>query len=234
MIKSDGDIGAKPVVKNLAYLLFKKLLHRDEKSDIIWSHYDDEFIKISLKRLRYISASLYKEFKSRGIKPGDSVILADLMVNNVSLIAVFFIALVSYGCRVMLPMWVETNEISNWIKMINCKCIFAPRAEINRLKGYGREKQIIEMIKDTAMENNIPFYDIEKDFGTKNYLFDIIPEKFSPLEDEVVKEVLDDTNADMEMAIFTTSGTTGRSKLLVYTQKAYLNTIAAHEASDLY
>ncbi|HEC89299.1 MAG TPA: hypothetical protein ENI44_01805 [Thermoplasmatales archaeon] len=234
LIKSDKNIEDKFVADNLADLLFKKLLHRDENCDIIWSHYNDDFIKISLKRLRYISASLYKEFKSRGIKPGDSVILADLMVNNVSLISIFFVALVSYGCRVMLPMWVETNEISNWIKMINCKCIFAPEEEINRLKGYRREKQIIDIIKNTAVENGIPFYDIERDFGTKKYLFDLIPENFSPLEDEVVKEVLNDTNADMEMAIFTTSGTTGRSKLLVYTQKAYLNTIAAYEASNLY
>ncbi|HDM67241.1 MAG TPA: hypothetical protein ENG62_02510, partial [Thermoplasmatales archaeon] len=233
LIESNRKISDKLVARNLAELIFNRFPHRDENSDIIWSHYDEEFINISLERLRYIVASLYKEFESKGVKPGDSVILVDLMVTNVSLIAVFYLALVSYGCRVMLPMWVETNEVSNWIKLIGCRFIFAPEEEISRLRGYKREKIIIELIKESARENNIPFYDIERDFGTKKYLFESIPKGFL-LRDELVQRILRETDADMEMSIFTTSGTTGRSKLLVYTQRAYLNTIAAYEASNLY
>ncbi|MCK4995500.1 MAG: AMP-binding protein [Thermoplasmatales archaeon] len=232
-IKSDKTL-KKIDIKNFAELVFKKLKNRDENCDIIWSHDNEHFLKISLKRLRYIVVCIFKELEGKKIKPGDTVILADLLVTNVSFMALMFTTLAAYGCRVLLPMWIETKEIENWIEISNCKAIIYPENEMKNLSKHEREKQILKEIKNNAEKTTIPLYDIENDFNLRKYLYKDIPRNFKPLEDRLVNKILKETDSSYEIAIFTTSGTSGRSKLVVYDQNAYINTISSYEAAGLY
>ncbi len=233
LISSDKKI-KKIGIKNFAELLFKKLPNRSENCDIILSHENERYLKISLKRLRFIVLNLFKKFKDKKIKPGDTIILADLLVTNVSYISLIFTALAAYGCRVMLPMWIETREIKNWIKLTNPKAIIFPENEINNLSKHEKEKQILKEIRECVKKTKVDFYDIEQDFKISKYVKLKIPNDFNPLENILVKKIIKETNKSNEIAIFTTSGTSGRSKLVVYDQEAYINTIVSYEASGLY
>jgi len=234
LISSDKKIKKKIDIKNIAELIFKKINNRDENCDIIWSHENEKFLKINLKKLRYIVNCLYKDFEEKKIKPGDTVILADLLVTNVSYMSLVFIALASYGCCVMLPMWVETKEIKNWIDLVKCKAIIHAESEINSLSKHKREKQIMNEIKTAIDETKILSIDIVKDLKISQYVNNTIPNDFDPFKDELVKKICKNTDEFYEFVIYTTSGTSGRSKLVVYDQKAYLKTIESYEATGLY
>jgi acyl-coenzyme A synthetase/AMP-(fatty) acid ligase len=233
LIQSEYDYKKKDI-KNFSELVFKKFTHRPENCDIIWSHDNEKIIKISLKHLRYIVSYLFEEFKRKKISPGDTVILADLLTNNVCLMSVMFTALASYGCRVMLPMWVETKEIETWIKITCCKAIIAPLSEVKNLKKHEREKYIVCEIEKAVKNMDIICYDIESDFKIKELLYNDVPDDLDFSNFSLVKKILKETDGTNEMAIFTTSGTSGRSKLIVYDQNAYINTISSYEASNLY
>jgi acyl-coenzyme A synthetase/AMP-(fatty) acid ligase len=221
-------------IKNFAELIFKEIPNRSEDCDVIWSHDDERFVKISLKQLRYIVTNLFEELEEKKILPGDTVILADLLVTNIAFMALVFTALATYGCRVLLPMWVETKEIENWIKISNCKAIIFPENEMTNISKHEREKQVLREIKNIANKTSTPLYDIENDFNIREYLYGDVPSDFKSLENKLVSKILKETDGSYEIAVFTTSGTSGRSKLVVYDQNAYFNNIASYEASGLY
>jgi len=75
-------IPRKSTVNNLAQLLFEKLDHRTEDSEIIMSHIGNKVEIIHLERLRYITAALYLKFDKLGFKRSDTIILASLPGNN--------------------------------------------------------------------------------------------------------------------------------------------------------
>ena len=113
-----------PTINNLAALLYTKLDQRPEDSQIILSHDGNTIVTISLERIRFIVYSLFEEYKKIGIKAGDTVLLASISGNNELFIALQFIALSCFGIRVLLPMFMEMNEISEWIRLSNCNTVF--------------------------------------------------------------------------------------------------------------
>jgi len=225
----------KPIISNIAELIFKKLPHRDEKCFIMMSHDDKKYVNITLEQLRYITISLMKDFSKKGIKPGDTVFLTTLSVNSELLILLMFIALTAYGSRVLLPMFVETSQLRNWIQNTNCKTIILPEKEVSILdKKYDREKQIIREIKKAAKENEIITYDISEDFDIKTYLYHPIPKNFIKHNFETVEKAINTTNLKTESVIFTTSGTTGASKLVVYEQGAFIRSCTSWQEAGMF
>jgi len=190
-------------------------------------------VKISLGQLRYIVINLLEEFKQKRLHPGDTVLLVDMLVNNVCNTSVIFTALAAYGCRVLLPMWIETKEIENWIELAHIKAIIAPGKEINNNKKQTREKEIVKKLFEIATNNKVKYYDIEE-FNIKQYLSDSTVYHHKSGINELVEKCINGTDPTTEMVIFTTSGTSGRSKLVVYDQQAYINTIRSYDSTGLY
>jgi acyl-CoA synthetase (AMP-forming)/AMP-acid ligase II len=221
------------IVKNIAELLFTRLPHRDEHSFIILTHVDETYVEVSLQKLRYITASLYQEFHKKNIKPGDTVLLATLSVNTELYTILLFTGLISYGARVLFPMFVETTELGTWIKNTNCTAVIFPYHEIQELLGYERQKQVINDIRRIAEQNHLPLFDTSEDFHLTTLLnTSILPKEYTT--NASVQSCLNTTDLSTESVIFTTSGTSGQSKLVLYEQGAFLRNCHCWQASGLY
>lgn len=225
----------KSPINNLAELLFKELPNRNENSSIILSHENEKYVDVKLKRLRFIVASLFEEFNKKGIKPGDTVLLTTLNVDNVLFLSLMFIGLITFGARVLLPMFVETLELNNWIHFTKCDWIIIPEKEILALnKNYEMEKQIIKKIKQVANDNNVITFDLAEDFNILAYLYMKSSNNFSIDKNEIINNVINNTNVSTESVIFTTSGTSGKSKLVVYEQGAFIRNCISWREAGMY
>ena len=120
----------KPIINNFTEMIFKELPHRDEKCFVILSHDKEKFVKISLKRLRFIISSLMQEFEKKGISPGDTALLPTISVNSELFVALMFISLIVYGVRALLPLYVEIPELDTWINNSECKVVIIPEKKI--------------------------------------------------------------------------------------------------------
>ena len=232
LIKSNVTI-SKPNINNIAEMVFNKLPHRNENSLIILSHDYENYIEINLTKFRYITASLIEKINKKNIKPKDTVLLATFSVNSEFLITLIFIALVSYGVRVLLPFFVENSEIDSWISKTKCKFIILPKKEILSMRNVTREKISVKKLIYYAKKNNILVYDLDEDFNIRSLVYKSIPKNFL-INNNLIKNSLKNTNLNTEAVIFTTSGTSGRSKLVVYEQGAFIKNCISWQESGFY
>lgn len=232
VISSSQPIG-NPIVPNIAALIFQRLPHRDEDSFILLSHIDDTYVTVSLPRLRFVVSSLYKEFQEKNIKPGDTVLLVTLSVNTEVYTVLLFFALVSYGVRVLFPLFVETAALDIWVKRTHCSVVIIPEKEVLSLRGYDRQKQVISDIRAIAQNNSLQVYDVTRDFHLHDLVHQALPQ-YEFLQDSLVQRCLQDTGMSTESVIFTTSGSSGVSKLVLYQQGAFLRSCQSWQESGMY
>jgi len=215
--------------KTIGQILYDELPSRRLNDRIILSHIETKYTEISLLKLRFIVSNLLSDFTRHGINYRDTVVLLNFPGCNETYTALFFLALVTRGCRVFLPMFSETVEFDNWLEVANVKHIILPEGEVMSLEGHDREKDSIKAIRKIAGLRTIPLLDILTDFG---FMTDINKESISgqPVSGEVLRS-LEQVVPSEEALIITTSGTTGHSKLVVYTHEAYwLNCMAWQQA----
>lgn len=219
--------------KNLAELIFEKLEIRNENSFILLSHDDTSYVEISLKQFRFIIFSLYREFTKKGIHSGDTVLLAAITGNNELFIALMFAALTSFGVRVLLPMFLETNELLDWLKESDCHIALIPEEDILSLHHHEKEKRIVKEMRRISGDWNLSCYDIFADFNIREYLYST-PQDSSYCDDELYKEIVRQTSYKTESLLITTSGTAGKSKLVVYCQGAYIYSCMSWQQAGLF
>jgi acetylornithine/succinyldiaminopimelate/putrescine aminotransferase/predicted amino acid dehydrogenase/acyl-coenzyme A synthetase/AMP-(fatty) acid ligase len=218
------DKGRHPL-KTIGNILFSKLPGRKEESKIILSHFENQYVEISLGRLRSIILRLLRSFNEKGISRGQTVILLTFQGCNEMITALIFIALAAKGCRTFLPMYSEAEEFSEWIDMTHSEHVILPQNEVRSLEGHEREKSEIEEIRDIADQKRLKIWDNLTDFG--------IDAEFSgslqsfPESETFSDNEFNNVNPSDDVLIVTTSGTSGRSRLVVYTHEAYyLNCLA--------
>jgi len=224
----------KPPFHNIAELIYKKSPYREEnQSNILQTQHNNKTLTISLRHYRYLTTKILEDLEKLNIQKNQTVLLATFSSNSVLHTALLFTALIARGNRVFLPMFVETNQLNRWLKTTHCQAAIIPETEI--IEGNNKEeKHIIEKIRSTLEKQHIPLYDTIKDFSFQQYLTDPPKKSQSYLKHKFVQEAIQKTSPSNEAAIFTTSGTTGISKLVVYTQKGFLNNCASWQASNAY
>ena len=232
IIASDEKITVKSV-KNLSSLIFNQLIHRDENSDVILSHDGTKLVKISLKRLRFVVYSLFNQLEKKKIKPGQTVLLASISGNNELFIALMFTALSAYGVRVLLPMFMEINALEEWLDMTGCSVIILPGEEILSLNHHEKEKSIVHSIKKIALQRKLPCFDILKDFSLRKLLYQNIPD-ISYSSDIQVRKAVKSTTHETEAMLISTSGSSGKSKLVVYEQGAFIRSCLSWQAAGFF
>ena len=199
-------------------ILFKPLSHRPESSTVILGHQEAELIDIKLNELRYLVSQLAVIIKEKKIEQGDTVLLGSFYSSNELGNALLFAAFACMGIRVFIPIYPEVDEFDHWRSLTQFKCVIMPYKEILQQKGHDREKEVIHSFETLCSQNQLPFLDAYEDFN--------LPVLLSQLKDNTWKShpgftFPDSIAADTEAVIFTTSGTTGKSKLVVYTQEAF-------------
>ena len=224
----------KPTINNFVELIFKELPNRDEECFVILSHDKDKFVKISLKRLRFIISSLMQEFEKKGISPGDTALLPTISLNSELFVTLMFISFIAYGVRVLLPMYVEIPELETWINNTKCKAVVIPEKKILSNIKNDKEKQVAKELRYICQKKKIKFYDLFEDFTIRSYMYDSIPNQFSIKNDRLVNKAIKENNLKTESVIFTTSGTSGRSKLVLYEQGAFIRNCYSWQVSNMF
>jgi acetylornithine/succinyldiaminopimelate/putrescine aminotransferase/acyl-CoA synthetase (AMP-forming)/AMP-acid ligase II len=218
--------------KTIGDILFNKINRRKEDSKIILSHFENQYIEISLSHLRNIVLNLLDSFEEKKIFKGQTVLLLTFSGCNEMITALFFIALAVRGCRTFLPMYSETSEFSDWLKLTGSDHIILPGLEVMSLEGHDKEKSAITDIKDLAGDKTIIVRDSLADFGITELLFDppkIIGKDIRHYNKEWKRVLPGD-----EALIVTTSGTSGKSRLVVYTHEAYYLNCLSWEQAGFY
>ena len=220
-------------VKNISELIFKKMNERNEEADVILSHVDNVIVKISLKRLRHIVFTLYNEFEKKEIKSGDTVLLASISGNNELFTSLLFLALSSYGVKVFLPMYLETNDLLEWLEKTQCTTVIIPEKEIFAFSHHEKEKSTINTIKEVAFNNDLICYDIFEDFNFPELLQTFIPE-IDYLSQPIVLNTINNTCPETEAMLITTSGSEGKSKIVVYNQGSFIKCCMSWQKAGFY
>lgn len=225
------DIGRHPL-KTIGNILFSKLPCRNEESRIIMSHFENQYVEISLGRFRNIVLTLLRSFHEKKILKGQTVILLTFQGCNEMITALIFIALAVRGCRTFLPMYSEAEEFSEWIDLTHSEHVILPHNEVRSLEGHEREKSEIEEIIDIAAQKRLKVWDNLTDFG-----FDQEFSSTSPSFPEGVTfpdNEINNIHPTDDVLIVTTSGTSGRSRLVVYTHESYYLNCLAWEKAGFY
>ena len=226
----DNPLNTRGSAVSIGQLLFEAKNDRDEKSTIILSHLENQYVELSLAQLRHIVAKLITNFQQKNITQGQTVMVIILNGCNELFSALHFLALASMGCRVFLPMFTQLEDFSQWIQLTGSSHILLPEAEVMSLKSHENEKQAISTIKRIAANHNLNTWDQVTAFGLIGLIQNPIPSK-DQIQVNLVSQNFTCTDPDQEALIVTTSGSSGESKLVVYTHRAYYyNCIAWQEA----
>lgn len=208
-------------------IIFSKLPHRREECTVLRSHIGDEYIEITLHQLRYIISILSKKISEKDLSPGNTVMLLSLPGCNELFTALYFATLTSMGIRVFMPMFPEIKELEEWIDKTNTKAVIAPLSEINRLNDFEREKITALNIKSLSETKKINFYDSLDSFD----ILSVIQQSKLQLCEKYSFPLYSFVDPESEAVIVTTSGTSGKTKLVVYEQKAFaLNCLSWQQA----
>jgi acetylornithine/succinyldiaminopimelate/putrescine aminotransferase/predicted amino acid dehydrogenase/acyl-coenzyme A synthetase/AMP-(fatty) acid ligase len=222
-------------VKNLAGLLFQPLAHRGERSEVIIGHDGPALVRVSLPRLRFITARLFAEFRKRDIQPGTTVLLASVAGNSELFLALLFNALAAYGVRTLLPMFMETAVLEEWLDRCGCTAAIIPEQDIGGLDHHEKEKSIVRAVKEIVLRRGMPCYDSLGDFRLREWLHQDLPgpETLAPSGSEAARAMAS-TGPGTEALIVSTSGSSGKSKLAVYEQGAFIRSCRSWQKAGFY
>lgn len=199
-------------------LIFNPLPHRSETATVILGHKESEVIPISIRQLRVLILQLMPAIGAKNLQAGDTVLLASFYASNELANALLFAAFGSMGIRVFIPIYPEAAEFDTWQVLTGFKAVIMPYREIQRQRGLEHEKEAIARFEQLCNQHKIPFLDAWEDFNMETLLKHIQQE---PLEEPPPPFFETELTTENEAVIFTTSGTSGKSKLVVYNQGAF-------------
>lgn len=199
-------------------IIFRQLPHRSEIATVILGHKEEALVEIKLHELRALICGLAATIKEKNLATGDTVMLASFYASNELANAILFAAFACMGIRVFIPIYPEAAEFENWYELTHFKSVIMPFREILQQKGHDREKEVIDSFASLCRQKQIPFLDAYEDFGTLSLLQEVKEKKLELLQDIIFTENI---STETEAVIFTTSGTSGKSKLVAYNQGAF-------------
>lgn len=219
-------------LRNLGMLLFEELPHRDRNAEVIISHLEEKVVRLNLAEFRQVVVSLYKKFQAHNIKQGDTVFLARFETNSELYTAILFYALASYGARVFLPMYVEQADLNDWNEKLSFNSIISPGREILSSSNRDRYKTGVDQLKDFAHTKNIPNLDTFLDLDIEG-IFKSRKSLLSEDEKDLLQNVISEVPSSEIALLMTTSGTSGKSKIVAYEHVSFLINLSAWKISGL-
>lgn len=218
-------------VNSFLELFFKETCYRSEDSDIILSHDGPKFLPVSLKQIRHITFHLIKDLDNKGFKAGDTVILSHIPGTNELFLILLFNAFISMGIRTLMPMFMETEDLREWYTTCDAKAVIYSAKEVNELNGYESEKRAVGRLQEVIASSAMSVFDILEDFPIQHLLYEEF-EEWDYLSDPLL-EAIRHQHCDREILIVTTSGTSGKSKLICFNEQTFLNCCAIWQKAGL-
>ena len=101
LIHAESTKNIEFIPQNLQEIVYNKLPQRSEESTVIYSHWGEQFVSLSLTNLRQMTSHLSAKLKSMGLQPGDTLMLASFSCSNELANALIFTAAACSGIRVL-------------------------------------------------------------------------------------------------------------------------------------
>ena len=223
-----------PQILNVADLIFRSHRVGDEQSTIILgcsAPPDLRVIPVSLNAVRHHVLDVIEQLAARGVRAGDTVALIRFARTNEAITALVYLALSAWGVRVLFPMYIEIDSLREWIELTHTTHIVASFQEVDRA-GSPEDAALAQRVRRLAGDMQIPDTCCNRDLGLDARL-DATFDR-SPADHPRARAMIENTSLDTESLLLTTSGTSGKSKLVRYTQGGYLRSCAAWEMAGLY
>jgi acetylornithine/succinyldiaminopimelate/putrescine aminotransferase/acyl-coenzyme A synthetase/AMP-(fatty) acid ligase/predicted amino acid dehydrogenase len=215
-----------PRFRSFAHLLFEG----PGDPVVLLGSLDNRLVSLSLDRLRSASLALIRRLADRGIKPGQTVCLLRLPRTSETLVAVAHVALSAWGVRVLLPMFVEPERIGRWLVASQAKLLLWNHREATERSEVEADQDLVRALSQHARQAGVPTCCLERDLGLEHLLENDVP---APAEDAMVESILRSRGPEDPCLLLTTSGTSGRSKMVQYSVGAFLRSCAAWEQAGL-
>ena len=227
IITSSQPLVPQPRYQSFAELLFTPQPDEAPDAVLLMGTLAQQACNVSLGQLRSVVLELIKTFKKAHLTPGDTVCLIRLPRTSELTVAVTYAALSCAGLRVLLPMYPEPADLVAWLQATNSKAIFWDSKELQHY-GHESDKQSFENLCKAAKASSIHPLCLTNDLELPNHLT-------KPLKNySVFTKFVQASNLDSECLILTTSGSSGHSKLVRYTQAAFLRSASAWESAGLF
>ncbi len=225
IINSSQSLTPQPRYQSLAELLFTPQPDEDQNTALLMGTLAQQACVVSLGRLRSVVLELIKTFEEAHLVLGDTVCLMRLPRTSELTVAVTYAALSCAGLRVLLPMYPEPADFATWLRATNSKAIFWDSKELLHY-GHESDKQSFERLYDVARASSINPLCLTDDLE--------LPTRLTrPIKNYSVPKLFQN-DLDSECLILTTSGSSGHSKLVRYTQAAFLRSASAWESAGLF
>lgn len=229
VISSPFPLDAERRPANLAQLILQRLPDEDESQPIIYGTMAHRPLTVSLGCYRRIVVALSSRMKALGLSAGDGVCLARLPRTSETLAALVYGALAAAGARVLFPMYLEAASFDTWLEAIDARAILWA-ADEQCEDRHEADHELMLSLKKKADRLSIPAYCFERDLGLSSLLAH--PERsVSPAE---MDALCASSTADDLTLYLTTSGTSGRAKLVSYRQGAILNCCASWSSAGFF
>jgi acyl-coenzyme A synthetase/AMP-(fatty) acid ligase len=181
---------------------------------------ESEHLDVTMADLRVAALRAVTWCRQTGLGPGDSVTLVRLPRTSEVPLAVASLALMAAGIRVVLPMAFGPDVLPEMLRATASRGVMWCRADSAALE-HNEIRSTDRMLRQVCSDLHLPSYCIEKELvlaGASDTVSDTEPPKR-----ERAAEVL----------VFSTSGTTGKPKLVRYTEHALLTVAEAWQAAGL-
>jgi acetylornithine/succinyldiaminopimelate/putrescine aminotransferase/predicted amino acid dehydrogenase/acyl-coenzyme A synthetase/AMP-(fatty) acid ligase len=217
---------------SLAELIFGASLGEDDAKPIILGTAGHRQFTISLRSFRHAVVKLSHRLRALGLSAGDCVCLARLPRTSETLAAALYGALAASGMRVLFPMYLDTASFGEWLAITKAKAVFWAARELRDGDRCEADLTLLGTLDAAARQRNVPAYCFEDDLGL-TALLEETPGRYGLSSPEV--EALRGSSSDRDLTlILTTSGTSGRAKLVGYRQRAILNCCKSWSAAGFY
>ncbi|MBI4511644.1 MAG: aminotransferase class III-fold pyridoxal phosphate-dependent enzyme [Deltaproteobacteria bacterium] len=233
VIRSPG--GAAPCLlrfQNFADLLFGRADGGSDAEPVIMGTIDEGGVRVSLRALRHATLGLIADLSRRGVKPGDTVCVLRLPRTSETLVALSLVALSAWGVRVFLPMYIECDRLEAWLKASGSKLLLWNAHEVEDLVKHEADLALLGRLRAMARTLGIPALCLQGDLNLGARAVET-HEESPPASDPLIATLMGATSAETEALLLTTSGTSGRARLVRYAQGAFLRSAASWEAAGL-
>jgi acetylornithine/succinyldiaminopimelate/putrescine aminotransferase/predicted amino acid dehydrogenase/acyl-coenzyme A synthetase/AMP-(fatty) acid ligase len=222
-----------PRFRSLADLIFGGAPGEADDVPVIMGCHEGGALDVTLRQLRHAALDLADDLAARGLRPGDTVALVRLPRTSEALCAAVYAALTAAGIRVLLPMYLETDRFAGWLRAAGARAVVWSRVEVQDLGRNEADQRLLAGLEAAARDAGLPCYCLVGDLQALDRC--ARARAASPATDDPrVARCLERGGPERECLLLTTSGTSGRAKLVRYREGALLRTCAAWEAAGLF
>ena len=233
IILQNTPLKISPEIKNFADIIFNHKLEMRQKI-AIYGTVGNELIEITFEELQKIISAVATKIHQMGLQKGDTVSVIRLPQTSETLVAINYLALSVLGIRVFYPMYLDADSLFEWFERTKTSAIFYNPQEIKESENSDVDIHYVKKIKTIIKR-------YQDQYAARVYTYSslgldriIRDAKSYEVNWGLINEAKEEVTREDEAIIMTTSGTSGKAKLVVYNQNGFINSCESWESAGFY